>query len=443
MKPHLVVKTRASLPQVADRAPYWQRFIRDKSVNVTHFHPAFDRELATHGVRFWVTTEYQPAAGDHAWSPDEVAAGLNRIYRIVLQDDFDLPDELVRRVRLIPDFEFVRPIRVGQAPLPRPSVQMGVEILSDHSREQIHLRQAHLFGRGDPRINVAVLDTGVNLDHPEVRRRVVKRADFVNLDGLDTTDFIGDYADADDVPEDEVGHGTHVAGIIAGEGLRMPVGVAPECGIIAVRTLATMKAGDHLVGAGVVDNINVAFKWAVDNGAHVINASLGIRHTGGGLPHEEVIRYALSRGVSVVAAAGNDGTDEKYYPGALPGVIAVGAADEAGSVAPFSSYGAPVWLIAPGTNVFSSYAGGRYESASGTSQASPFVAGAVALLKSQALARGVRLGDAQVKEILRHTSDKPDQRPRTPRSGYGMLNLLDACRMLNYLIEGDGARSAA
>src|SRR3712207_9142629 len=94
---------------------------------------------------------------------------------------------------------------------------------------------------------------------------------------------------------------------------------------MAVRVLASLRSGDAVQGAGIVDNINVAIKWVVDRGVDVINMSLGIRHTGGGLPHEDVIRYALDRGVSVVAASGNDGTDPKYYPGALPGVVAVGA----------------------------------------------------------------------------------------------------------------------
>ena len=125
-----------------------------------------------------------------------------------------------------------------------------------------------------------------------------------------------------------MGHGTHVSGIIAGKGLQMDEGVAPECSLMAVRVLATMKDGDRLVGAGIVDNINSGIKWAVDNGADVINMSLGIRHTGGGLPHQDVVRYALSKNVAVVAASGNDGTAERYYPGALKGVFAVGAADE-------------------------------------------------------------------------------------------------------------------
>jgi thermitase len=290
---------------------------------------------------------------------------------------------------------------------------------------------------------VAVLDTGVDASHPELRGCITAQADFVNLEGLDTSEFIGDFLDYDALPEDEVGHGTHVSGIIAGVGVNMPAGVATGCSLIAVRTLASLRTPDGPSGAGIVDNINVAMKWAVDQGAHVINASLGIKHTGGGLPHAEVIDYAISRGVTVVAASGNDGTSEKYYPGALPGVIAVGATDMSDGVASFSSYGAPVALVAPGTNIMSSDTSGGYKLASGTSQASPFVAGAAALLRSQAARRGVQLADADIKAIFMHTSDKDSASPRTPRRGYGRLNVLDACRLLHHTLDERGIRHAA
>src|SRR6185436_8370898 len=158
----------------------------------------------------------------------------------------------------------------------------------------IYLRYAQAITKGIPEVKVAVLDTGLALGHPELRGKAVKTADFVDLQGLNTSDFIGDITGYDEVPEDEVGHGTHVSGIIAGRGLQMDEGVAPACSLMAVRVLATMKDGNQLVGAGIVDNINAGIKWAVDNDADVINMSLGIRHTGGGLPHEDVVRYAIS-----------------------------------------------------------------------------------------------------------------------------------------------------
>jgi thermitase len=215
----------------------------------------------------------------------------------------------------------------------------------------------------------------------------------------------------------------------------MDEGVAPDCSIMPVRVLATMRTGDRLVGAGIVDNINTGIKWAVDHGADVINMSLGIKHVGGGLPHEKVIRYALSKNVTVVAASGNDGTSERYYPGALPGVIAVGAVDGAGAVTPFTSYGANISVVAPGLNIYSSFVHNTYAFASGTSQASPFVTGAVGLMKSFALQQGRKLSNHEIAYILKNTSDKVDSRLRNEHAGYGLLNLADAFKLLAHSLN--------
>jgi subtilisin family serine protease len=205
--------------------------------------------------------------------------------------------------------------------------------------------------------------------------------------------------------------------------------------VIPVRVLGALKKGDSVVGAGLIDNINTGIKWAVDQGADVINMSLGIKHEGGGLPHEEVIRYALSKGVTIVAASGNDGTRDLYYPGALPGVIAVGAVDMNGQIAGFSTYGAHVSFVAPGASIISSYPGDKYSMSSGTSQASPYVAGAIALLKSVALTAGRKLKDNQVKYILKHTSDRLNSQFKDVKSGYGRINLLDAIKLLKYKLS--------
>jgi thermitase len=237
--------------------------------------------------------------------------------------------------------------------------------VSDWPGALIHLPYAHAFTKGREDIQVAILDTGVDLDHPEVAGRFVARKDVVDFEGLDTSSFIGDLLQADDDPEDEVGHGTHIAGIIGGRGQRIPEGVCSGCRLMAVRVLATMTQNGRRFGAGLIDNINLGIKWAVDNGADVINMSLGVRHEHGGLPHADVIQYALRKGVSVIAAAGNDGTNNKYYPGALPGVLAIGAVDHDGQVAPFSSYGARISFLAPGTEILSSYRDGGYAASSG------------------------------------------------------------------------------
>jgi subtilisin family serine protease len=385
------------------------------------------------GLKFWVTKEYKPAAP--AWSSDEIRQGLNRTYRMILQEDYVLPKDLVQRIKLIPSVEDARELEIGEAKLPPPQLATQTSVGGPRVQDLIYLSYAQALTKGSEEIKVAVLDTGVNLSHKELRGKILKRADFVNLEGLDTSGFIGDFAGYDDVPEDEVGHGTHVSGIIAGRGLEMDEGVAPECSIMAVRVLATMKQGTRLVGAGIVDNINAGIKWAVDSGADVINMSLGIKHTGGGLPHEDVIRYALSKNVTVVAASGNDGTSERYYPGALPGVIAVGAVDNSGAVTRFTSFGANITVVAPGVNIYSSFANNTYAVASGTSQASPFVAGSIGLAKSYALEQGKKLTNNEISYILKNTSDKVDSRLRNELAGYGLINLADAFKLLTHMLN--------
>jgi thermitase len=430
MKPHLILELAAPLPY--PRVPYWIDFIRNKAVEVERFGNELDGVFERQQTGpFWITQEYRPSGPEATYTPPEVAAGLNRIYRIILRENTALPVHLLDAIRLVPIIINARPAYIGASELPRAQSAARPD---DRAREQIMLPYAHRFSEGRPDVKVAVLDTGIDLGHPEFDGTVSARADFVNLEGLDTSAFVGDCLGYDDAPDDEVGHGTHVAGIIAGRGVNMSTGVAPRCRLLAVRVLAAMQQDDRVVGAGLVDNINTGIKWAVDQGADVINMSLGIRHEHGGLPHAEVIRYALAKGVTVVAAAGNDGRNDKYYPGALPGVLAVGAVDASDQVAPFSTYGAHIALVAPGDRIYSSFRGREYAFSSGTSQAAPFVSGGVALLKSVALERGVRLSDSQVKYLLKHTSDKTGAALRHERAGYGRLNLQDAIKLLHYLI---------
>jgi thermitase len=433
VKHHIVVKLRE--PSSRDLAiPGWLRFIGDKSTVEESLNPQFDRLMSDLGLKFWLTREYDPAG--NTWDPEEIREGLNRTYRIILQQDYDLPPNLLDRIKLVPGVEDARELNIGHTTLPSHNFALEESVQMATPAEMIYLAYAKTISRGVPDVKIAVLDTGVNLNHKELQGKLVSGADFVNLTGLDTTGFIGEFLGHAHAPEDDVGHGTHVSGIIASRGLAMDEGVCPECRIMPVRVLGTLKDGNRLVGAGIVDNINTGIKWAVDNGANIINMSLGIKHSGGGLPHEDVIRYALSKNVVVVAASGNDGTAERYYPGSLPGVVAVGAVDGAGFVTNFTSYGANFvgtsFVVAPGLNIYSSFAHDTYAFASGTSQASPFVAGAVSLLRSYALERGQNLSNREVAFILKSTSDKTDSRLRNERAGYGLINLADAFKLLTH-----------
>jgi subtilisin family serine protease len=435
MKHHYVIRLEKVFKDRLTVHPiFWKDMINDRSGLVYSFYPELDALFARYQFRFLVAREY----GRHTmgtWTEEEIFVGLDRFYRIILLEEYKIPEGFLSQLKKVPHIEDARELTVAEVPLPADVPPVATSFSLTKPSDLIHLQYARMYTKGDPSIRIAVLDTGVNPDHRELKGKVERRMDFVNLNGLDTSSFLVDVKGYDDWPEDVVGHGTHVSGILAAQGLDMDEGVCPECRILAVRVLATMKSGDRLVGAGIVDNINTGIKWAVDNGADIINMSLGIRHTGGGLPHEEVIRYAIQKNVTIVAASGNDGTDQKYYPGALPGVIAVGAVNADGEVAGFSSYGANIMVVAPGMNVYSSFTHGGYAFASGTSQASPFVAGSIGLLKSYAKTMGRRLNNKDLQYILRSTSDGFDPAPRTRKGGYGLINLADAFKLLRSMTE--------
>ncbi|MDQ0870122.1 thermitase [Arthrobacter sp. V1I9] len=217
-------------------------------------------------------------------------------------------------------------------------------------------------------IGVAVLDSGVATDNPDIDPKVVARANF-------TTSRTN---------EDNYGHGTHVAGIVAATADNSigVAGVCPGCTILAGKVLSDNGMGSS---SGLANGIN----WAVNSGAKVINMSLAV---GASLTLETAVNNAWSRGVVLVAAAGNGNSQTKVYPGAYTNVIAVGATDNNDAKASFSTYGASwVDVAAPGVNVYSTFPNhkfviGRqnnrsfgYDVGSGTSMAAPIVAGVAAL----------------------------------------------------------------
>ena len=436
MKHHFVVKLEKSFKDALTVHPgSWNDLIDDRSLQIETFFPQFDALLASYHFKFWLAKEYERHQ-KNTWTEEELFIGLDCYYRIILQQDYTVPPDLLEKITALPHIVAAREISIAEADLPVQAIATQASIVSQKPSDLIHLPYARSMSKGSPAITIAVLDTGVNFDHRELKGKISRRANLVDLEGIDTTDFIGNVRGYDEAGiEDMVGHGTHVSGILAAAGIQMDEGICPGCKIMPVRVLATMKSGSKLVGAGIIDNINSGIKWAVDNGADIINMSLGIRHSGGGLPHEEVIRYALHKNVTIVAASGNDGTEEKYYPGALPGVIAVGAVDDNGAVTNFTSFGADITVVAPGLNIYSSYTQNSYAFASGTSQASPFVCGAIALMKSYALEQGKKISNDEILYILKATSDKTDNRLRNQRAGYGLINMTDAFKLINYIIN--------
>ena len=215
-------------------------------------------------------------------------------------------------------------------------------------------------------VKVAVIDTGIDCSHPDLQCDFSAGANLL---------------DPGSAPMDDNEHGTHVSGTIAGRGNGNGVfGVAPKATLIAVKVL-------DADGAGSLSDIVKGIDWATKAGADVINLSLG--GPIGSAALERAVKQALASGVVVVAAAGNSGPDPDTvgYPGAYPGVIAVAASDKRDRIAPFSSRGAAIAFIAPGVNIRSTVPGGGYKTLSGTSMASPHVAGLAALAIERA-ARG-------------------------------------------------------
>lgn len=215
-------------------------------------------------------------------------------------------------------------------------------------------------GRG---VKVAIIDTGADMTHPKLRPYIVGGWDFVNNDAFpsEQRDFIDN--DRDGRVDEAFGHGTHVAGIVHL--------VAPDAQLLIVRVLDADGRGD-------IVNVAAGVRWAVEHGAKVINLSLGTTRNTEALQH--TLADAESLGVIVVSAAGNWGTTTIDYPGFSSHTTCVAAVDAADNTAGFSSFGSDVALSAPGVAIRSTYPGGTYRLWSGTSMASPFVAGAAALL---------------------------------------------------------------
>ncbi len=211
-------------------------------------------------------------------------------------------------------------------------------------------------GRG---VKVAVLDTGIDYDHPDLRP-----AGGVNYAGT-ARDGSTNPADWND----NHGHGTHVAGIIAARNNTIGViGVAPDVSLYAVKVLSD-------TGSGYTSDIIQGLNWCAANGVRVASMSLG----GGSTTS---LKYACDRayslGVLLVAAAGNNG-GAVSYPAAYSSVIAVAATDSYSRRASFSNYGSQVELAGPGVSIYSTYKNGLYGTMSGTSMACPHVSGAAAL----------------------------------------------------------------
>ncbi len=234
-----------------------------------------------------------------------------------------------------------------------------------YARAMLGLTAAHSITTGSG-VVVAVLDTGVYLNHPALAGKLTDaRYDFVD-DDFSPNDIGNGLDDDNDGEVDEaVGHGTHIAGIV--------LMTAPSARIMPIRVLDSDGIGDD----GIIAQ---AIEFAVAHGAHVINLSLGSADESEVL--EEAVEYATQAGLLVVSASGNGNSKTKQYPAAEGCAIAVTSVNQSDVKSSFSNYGSWVDIAAPGEAIYSMLENDGYGSWSGTSMAAPFVSGQAALIRS-------------------------------------------------------------
>ncbi|AJP01210.1 serine protease [Streptomyces cyaneogriseus subsp. noncyanogenus] len=280
--------------------------------------------------------------------------------------------------------------------------------------DALHTQEIWRTTKGEG-VTVAVLDTGVEADHPDLAGNVLTGKDMVGFGARE-----GDRAWAR--------HGTAMAGIIAGHGhgpggAEGVMGVAPEAKILPVRVILEDSDPSRAKARKTRGNaLAEGIRWAADHGADVINLSLGDDSASAHpeAAEDEAIQYALRKGVVVVASAGNGGEkgDRISYPAAYPGVIAATAVDRYGTRASFSTRRWYATVSAPGVDIVIADPDHRYYEGWGTSAAAAFVSGAAALLKAAHPA----LTPAQVKRLLEDTAGDAPADGRDDSRGFGFVD---------------------
>jgi subtilisin family serine protease len=331
-----------------------------------------------------------PAAADAPFAP----LGLQRV-RVPAA----AAPEYAARLRALPAVRGVEPnARVQAVTVPNDPYFADYQ----WNLRQIRAPEAWDLTTGDRRVIIAIVDTGIALDHPDLESKLVPGINLVT---------------PGQPPNDDNGHGTHVAGIAAaatnnGEGV---AGVNWEARLMPVKVLDAEGGAD-------VDRVAQGIVWAVDHGARVLNLSFTGAEPSVALG--EAVQYARDRGALVVAAVGNDGRAEASYPAALEGVLAVGATDRNDQRLPSSNTGPYVALAAPGQQIASTFwapdVGNTYAQASTTSQAPPHVAGVAGLLWSV----NPELRGEAVRTLLVNHADDVGPPGRDDETGAGRVNAL-------------------
>jgi len=378
-------------------------------------------------VQFVALSSFDFLEGIVARYGAEVESWIGRLNAWVLQVSPDRAEQVVEALQGMPGVRFAEYDYVASPYLTPDDPYWEQQAYLTN----IQAPQAWDVITGSTDVVVAVVDSGVDVDHPDLASQIWHNPGEMGVDaegndrrtnGIDDdgNGYVDDWqgwnvvAGNNDV-QDGYGHGTRVAGVIAaagnnGEGI---AGVAWGVRIMPVKVLDDTGLGTYAqVAQGII--------YAVDNGARIINLSIGGPFYSTLL--EEAVNYALRRGAVVVAAVGNEGDGTVNYPAAYSGVLGVGATDAQDVRAAFSNVGEVVDLVAPGVDVYVSTLGGGYAQAGGTSLAAAHVSGAAALLAS--LPRFDT--GAAIQEALLATAADLGAPGRDDEYGYGLLQIYDA-----------------
>jgi len=266
-------------------------------------------------------------------------------------------------------------------------------------------------------IIIAVVDSGANYSHPDLKDKLLAGYDFVNSDGD---------------PSDDNGHGTAAAGSAAPSSNNSTgvAGVAWSNPILPVKVLAADGSGSY---SAIVNGIT----YAADRGARLINLSLG--GTSSSRTLQDAVNYAWNKNAVIVAAAGNNGNDTPVYPAACTNVVAVSATNSSDTLPAWSNYGSYVDVAAPGESILSLYGADSYAYWSGTSFSSPVAAGVVALMASA----NPKLSNAQLVDLLLKNSDDLGAVGYDVSYGYGRVNAYRATAAAKNFVTPDTSAPVA
>lgn len=349
-----------------------------------------------------------------------------------LETNKGLTDKAFANLSSNPEIEYIEPNYIislnkvsapgDEAPTPKDASfkkQWGMKNSASATGEDINALRAWAITRGSKDVKIAVIDTGVDYSHPDLKDQMdVNVAELEGEPGVDDDnngyidDAYGyDFANKDGDPQDGHGHGTHCAGVIGASHNSIGVaGVMANVKIVGIKFLTDAGSGETIDAIASID-------YAIKRGVHVMSNSWG----GGDKEQslEDAIKSAEAAGITFVAAAGNESANNDRtasYPANydVSNVVSVGSYTSTGAKSSFSNYGVKsVHVTAPGSSILSTYKDGKYTTMSGTSMATPHIAGIVGLM----LSAEPNLSPAEIRERLVRTSVKTTKLSTASLSG--------------------------